>query len=295
MKRTCTLAAVLTVLAVPGLAAAQPPDGDDGGASHFSAWQLRVRIAIAIDDANNLRLQEYHYEETAPAKYDPKTGEPLTPAERKIVKSVGSYPLQNATIFTADGKALTVEAARKRLADGPTTIVTVNPNQRPPTKSLQVFKADTLVFAMNIPEPPPADGKDEGGKTRMDYGNWDLDIRFAAGLDNFGDLQVITWIARNAQSRLEFDKDGNPTVTVTPGKITKRVNNQTVAEDRMYDGTGKKVAADEARKKLGETTPVLLLFAGSPAPGLFRVMRPETLVFTVPPNAPPLPDGKFEK
>jgi hypothetical protein len=131
-------------LVVPGLLTGVAFGQDKGGAPGNPP---RVLIAAQIDDPDNLVLVRYRTIYRLPAS---PTGGVFSYNERSLEK----VPLKGVRICRGDGKAVSVEAARKLLGNKETAVLASSWGRPLPPFFRAVFKGDVLLFV--FPQIAPA-------------------------------------------------------------------------------------------------------------------------------------------
>ena len=112
----------------------------------------------------------------------------------------------------------------------------------------------------------------------------------ASGIDADGNLVLSGTEQRQKKLAREVEKDGKKTTReVTYNYPVTLLNRQTVAlkDATISDLGGNKISLGQARKRLKEPTPVLLMVLGEKADPIYlKIMKQETLTFTFPATAP---------
>jgi thiol-disulfide isomerase/thioredoxin len=116
-----------------------------------------------------------------------------------------------------------------------------------------------------------------------------LRLLIASGIDADGNLIVSATEQRQKKVTLEVETDGKKTTReVTFTYSVMLLNRQTVSlkDATISDLGGNKVSLDQARERLKEPTPVLLIMLGEKVDPIYlKVMKKETLTFTFPGTA----------
>jgi thiol-disulfide isomerase/thioredoxin len=111
----------------------------------------------------------------------------------------------------------------------------------------------------------------------------------ASGIDAKGDLIVSATEQRQKKVAREVETDGKKTTKeVTFNYPVTFLNRQTVSlkDAAISELGGDKISLDQARERLKEPTPVLLIMLGEKVDPIYlKVMKKETLIFTFPGTA----------
>jgi thiol-disulfide isomerase/thioredoxin len=117
-----------------------------------------------------------------------------------------------------------------------------------------------------------------------------LRLLIASAIDADGNLIVSATQQRQKKVALEVETDGKKTTReVTFTYPVTLLNRQTVSlkAATISDLGGNKISLDQARERLKEPTPVLLIMLGGKVDPIYlKVMKKETLTFTFPGQAP---------
>ena len=125
-------------------------------------------------------------------------------------------------------------------------------------------------------------------------------LLIASGIDADGNLVLSATENRQKKVAREVKTDGKKTTReATLTYPVTVLNRQTVSlkDSTIYDLGGKKISLDQARERLKEPTPILLMMVGEKVDPICRkIMKEETLtfIFPSPPQLKELPKPKRE-